>query len=814
MKISLNWLKRYIDLDLSPDEIADILTMTGLEVEDVQQIETIKGGLKGVVVGEVITCEKHPNADKLSVTTVNVGNDSPHLPIVCGAPNVAAGQKVAVALPGTQLFPAKGKPLIIKKSKIRGEISEGMICSEAELNLSEDHSGILILPEDLHPGTHLAAYFDVKEDFIFEIGLTPNRSDATSHMGVARDLVAFMQVNKEFPGDLKVPETSSFKVDMHTGKIKVDVQNLGACPRYSSLMLTDIEVGPSPEWLKSFLRAIDVRPINNIVDITNFILHETGQPLHAFDAEQISEGKVIINTLPGGTAFTTLDGVTRTLHRDDLMICNGEAEGMCIAGVFGGLGTGVTQKTKTIFLESAYFHSAWIRKTSTRHNLRTDAARIFEKGADPNITVYALKRAAIMMRDLANAVICSDIIDIYPVKIEKAEIHLRYENVRHLLGIKIEKDVIHQVLRALDMEIEPVDQESIMVHVPTNKSDVTREADLIEEILRIYGFNKVEVNDEIVSKVHFKKGIDKHEIRKKLSNLLSNSGYSEIMGMSLVDSRWYQNHSISNAAQLVCINNTSNIHLDALRPEMLISGIQSVQYNHYRQNLNLKLYEIGRSYSTRNGSFSESEFLTIFHSGSQWEESWKNGTPAKGDFFDIKHIVHDILIKSGVDFQRFKTIDDDPRFSYGLVYNNNGNELVRFGAVSNEVVKNFNLKSEVFYAEFLLDSIYPCVQKNKYIRESGKYPSIRRDLALVLDKNIQYYQIEALAKKFGGMLLREINLFDIYEDVNILGEGKKSYALWMKFADDTKTLQDEEVESIIKIMVEKFETELNAVIRK
>ena len=814
MKISLNWLKRYIDLDLSPDEIADVLTMTGLEVEDIQPIETIKGGLKGVVVGEVITCEKHPNADKLSVTTVNVGNDSPYLPIVCGAPNVAAGQKVAVALPGTQLFPAKGKPLIIKKSKIRGEISEGMICSEAELNLSEDHSGILILPEDLNPGTLLAGHFDVKEDFIFEIGLTPNRSDATSHIGVARDLVAYMQVNKDFQGDLKMPETSSFKVDMHTGKIKVEIQNVGACPRYSSLMLTDIEVGPSPEWLKSFLRAIDVRPINNIVDITNFILHETGQPLHAFDADQITQGKVIINTLPEGTPFTTLDGVTRTLHQDDLMICNGETEGMCIAGVFGGLGTGVTQKTKTIFLESAYFNPAWIRKTSTRHNLRTDAARIFEKGADPNIAVYALKRAAIMMRDLANAVICSDIIDIYPAKIEKAEIHLRYENVRRLLGIKIEKDVIHQVLRALDMEIEPVDQDSIMVHVPTNKSDVTREADLIEEILRIYGFNRVEVNDEIVSKVHFKKDIDKHGIRKKLSNLLSNSGYSEMMGMSLVDSRWYQNHSISHSAHLVYINNTSNIHLDALRPEMLISGIQSVQYNHFRQNLNLKLYEIGRSYSVENGSFSESEFLTIFHSGSKWEESWKNGTQVKGDFFDIKHIVHDILTKLGVEFGEFKTIDDDLRFSYGLVYIDNGNELVRFGAVSNDVVKNFNLKSEVFYAEFTLDSIYPRVKKNKSIRETGKYPSIRRDLALVLDKNIQYHQIEALSKKLGGLLLKEINLFDIYEDVKILGEGKKSYALWMKFADDTKTLQDEEVESIIKNMVNNFETELNAVIRK
>ncbi len=814
MKVSLNWLKRYIDFENSPEEIAEILTMIGLEVEGISKIETVKGGLQGVVVGEVVECAKHPNADKLSLTKVNIGDTSSLLQIICGAPNVAESQKVMVATIGSTIYPMDGEPMTIKKGKIRGEYSEGMICSESELHLSRDHSGILVLPNETKTGMAASEYFEVKEDYIIDIGLTPNRSDATSHIGIARDLVAYLQVNQEFPYDLKLPETSSFKIDMHTGKIKVVVENTTACPRYSGLMITDIEVKDSPNWLKSYLRSIDVRPINNIVDITNFILHETGQPLHAFDADKITSGTVVIKNLPEGTLFTTLDTIERKLSSEDLMICDGEEKGMCIAGVFGGLHSGVTEKTKTIFLESAYFDSKWIRKTSTRHNLRTDAARIFEKGANPSITVYALKRAAILIRDIANGVICSEIIDAYPKTIEKAEIHLKYENVRNLIGINITREEIHNVLRSLNMEIEAVDQESIMVHVPTDKADVTREVDLIEEILRIYGFNRVEVGDDIISKVHFSADIDRHILRNKISGVITDYGFSEMMGMSLIESKWITDLSLLDAQRLVFINNTSNTHLDTMRPEMMVSGIQSILYNHNRQNTRLKLFEIGRSYQQTNDQFEEKEHLTLFLSGDNMEESWKNQNKKKVDFYDMKQVVHDILRRVGIKSYQINEIKNDKRFQFGLKYSINEASIVHFGMIHPEIKEYFALKEDVYYAEFAMETLIKVKQSNLQVEEISKYPAMRRDLALVIEENIPYASLESLAWEHGSHLLKDINLFDVYQNEKQLGKGKKSYAISLLFKDDTKTLTDKDIDQVMTTLINAYEQNLSALVRK
>lgn len=812
MKISLNWLKKYVSLDLDPEEISSILTMIGLEVEGMEEIESVKGGLTGIVIGEVLECQKHPNADKLSVTKVSIGDDQV-LNIVCGAPNVAAGQKVFVAPVGTTLYSADGEEWNIKKGKIRGEVSEGMICAEDELGLGSDHSGIMVLDDDAPVGGLARDYLGISSDIVFEIGLTPNRSDATSHMGVASDLAAYLKINKGYDRGVKHPDVSDFKVDMHTDKIEVTVENTEACPRFSGVTINNIKIGESPEWLKSFLSAINVRPINNIVDITNFILHEMGQPLHAYDINKIKNSKIIVKTLPEGSVFISLDEKERILSDKDLMICDGEENGLCIGGVFGGLGSGVTESTTSIFLEAAHFDAGWIRKTSTRHLLRTDAAKVFEKGSDPNKTVYALKRAALLIKDLAEGIITSDIIDVYPRAIKRPEIHVRYANINRLIGMDIGKDEVHQILRAMDMEIEPLDSEGILVHVPTDKSDVVREVDVIEEILRIYGFNKVEIEGGLTSKVYYSDKVEKHKIRNKLSQLLAAQGLSEMMGMSLMESKIIKSAGIADQGQFVYINNTSNIHLNIMRPEMMVSGLLSVLHNHNRQNLDLKLFEFGKSYRIIDGEYEEKEFLTVFLSGRRNEESWRNPENKEVDFYSIKMAVDGILLKLGISGYQIAELEDS-RFDFGLRFHRGPADIVRYGKVSARVSKEIGLKTDVFYAEFSMEAIFGHRKKDIRIQEVSKFPAVRRDLALIVDKSVKFDDLARIAIKSEKKYLKDVNLFDVYENEDHIGKGKKSYAMRYIFSDDTKTLKDKEVDKIMNQLIQQYETQINAEIRR
>jgi len=811
MKISLNWLNKYLKIDLPPEEISEILTMIGLEVEGMEEVESVKGGLKGIVVGEVTECGKHPNADKLSLTRVDLGNEEP-VQIVCGAPNVAQGQKVLVATVGTTLYSPEGEEWQIKKGKIRGAVSEGMICAEDELGLGTDHEGIMVLPEDAPVGIPAREYMNIETDIVYEIGLTPNRSDATSHIGVAKDLAAYLKINHDYDGDVKWPDVSDFEVDSPTHNVKVSVENHEACPRYSGVVITDIEIKESPDWLKNYLKAVDVRPISNIVDITNFILHELSQPLHAFDLEEIEGNEIIVKTLPEGSIFKSLDEVDRKLSEQDLMICDGNSNAMCIGGVFGGINSGVKDNTTSIFLEAAHFDAGWIRRSSTRHNLRTDAAKVFEKGSDPSRTVYALKRAALLIKELAGGTITSDIVDIYPKEIERKEVLVRYDRVIGLIGTDISKDEIHQILRAMDMEIEPVTDDSIKVAVPTDKSDVTREVDVIEEILRIYGFNKVPLDEQLTTKISYEVAKPDHVVRDKLSELLTHQGFNEIMGMSLIESRIYDQLEIIDPEKYVYVNNTSNIHLDIMRPEMMVSGLLSVVHNHYRQNIKLKLYEFGKGFTKGEEGYVEDEFLTIFLSGARNEESWMHDSKTQVGLYDIKRVIAHVFAKLNVVSHQTSELEDG-RFEYGVKYHRGTRTLCSFGKVHHKIAKAMDLKTDVFYAEINMAEIFNLKSKTIEVDEISKYPSMRRDLAMVLDKKVKFEEIRKLAYGVDKKHVKEINLFDVYENEEHLGEGKKSYAVSFTFSDDTKTLKDKEVEKIIKKIIHVLEQNVKAEIR-
>lgn len=812
MNISLNWLKKYINVDgISTDELSEILTTIGLEIEGVEERELVRGGLAGVVVGEVKTCKKHPDADKLNVTTVDVGGEAP-LQIVCGAPNVAAGQKVLVATIGTMLYNAD-EPWKIKKGKIRGQLSEGMICAEDELGLGQSHEGILVMPAEAKVGSLAAEHFDLGNDTVFEVGLTPNRSDATSHIGVAKDLYAYLKVNKGYTADVKEPEVSRFDVKQTNMKVEVDVLDLIACPRYTGITLTNIEVKESPGWMQKLLLAVGVRPINNVVDITNFILHETGQPLHAFDYDKIAGHKIIVDKLPGGKSFTTLDKQERTLDKDDLMICDGEKAGLCIAGVFGGIGSGVTEDTKTIFLESAHFDAAHIRKTSTRHLLRTDAAKVFEKGSDPNITLYALKRAVLLLEEYAGALVASEVIDIYPKEIKPVEVYLTYEKVNKLIGNPITNEDIHNILRAMDMEILPAGEEGFKVLVPTNKADVTRDVDVIEEILRIYGFNKIEIPTKVLSTLNYSSHPDKKDIKNKVADRLTALGYNEMMGLSLIESKYYRDVYIVEDSELVYINNTSNIHLDIMRPEMLISGLLSVVHNHNRQQPTVRLYEYGKSYRKRGEGFEETELLTIFLTGQRQAEHWMVAGSAAVDFYDIKKAVHEVLGRIGVDNYQISEVEDD-RFAYGLHYHRGPKSIVRYGQVADHIAMGVGVKSSVFYAEIDVAQLVESTKNiNTKLETISKYPSVRRDLALVVDKKVKFADIQQIAQKADKKRLKDVRLFDIYTNEEHVGKGKKSYAVSYLFEDQEKTLVDKEVDHVMKKLMEQYEAKLGALIR-
>ena len=807
MKISYKWLKRYLDISHSPTELARILTDIGLEEEGIEEIESIKGGLEGIVVGEVIECGKHPNADKLSLCQVNLG-ELENKQIVCGAPNVAQGQKVLVATTGTTLYTPEGEPWKIKKGKIRGEVSEGMICAEDELGLGNDHSGIIVLPADVPIGTRAKDYYQVESDHVFDIGLTPNRSDATCHMGVAKDVAAYLKINENWEGSVKEPGTGSFRPEQGNFSIQIKLEDPVACPRYSGVILTDIKVGPSPDYIQQHLNAIGVRPINNVVDITNFVLHELGQPLHAFDYDKVKGAEIRVKCLPEGTPFVSLDEKERKLSSQDLMICDGEDNPMCIGGVFGGLESGVTEQTTTIFLESAHFDAGYIRRSSTKHLLRTDAAKVFEKGSDPNVTVRALKRATVLLQEHAGAKISGDVIDVYPKPIEPTEIEINYEHVDRLVGTQIPKDRIHDILRAMEMEIKPVDEYSFVVKVPTNKADVVREVDIIEEVLRIFGFNNVPIPPKLNTAINAQAYPPKQQVLNTIAVQLSAMGFYEMMGLSLIESEKFY----PGKEDLVLINNTSNIHLDAMRPDALLSGLKSVLHNINHQQSDIKLYEFGRYYSSTT-EFQEKAFLSLFVSGLDRTVSW-NQAEKQSDLYQLKSYVNGILVKLGYSGYQVRESERDT-LDYGLVYHRGPNNIVEFGAVSSDILKQLNIGQDVFYAEFDVDQILTAAMNHNF--QTGvisRFPSTERDLSLVIDQGVKFAEIEKVVRGSDKKLIREVSLFDVYKNEEQLGKGKKAYAVKLKLQHDERTLNDKEVDKLMSKLISNFKDKLGAELRK
>lgn len=818
MKISYKWLQQYAEFKESPQELSVLLTGCGLEVESLEKYETVKGGLEGVVVGFVESKEKHPNADKLSLTKVDIGTGD-LLSIVCGAPNVAAGQKVLVATIGTTIYSEKGD-FVIQKSKIRGELSEGMICAEDELGIGTSHAGIMILPDDAIIGTPAKEYLKIETDFVFEIGLTPNRSDATSHIGVARDIIAVINCQKNSAANINLPSVDLFKQDNDNFKIEVIVDDTRSCPRYSGLTLTGITVGESPGWLKNRLNAIGIRTINNIVDISNYILFETGQPLHIFDADKISGNKVIIKKLPKGVKFLTLDEIERELTGEDLMICD-ENEGMCIAGVFGGARSGVTNETKNIFIESAYFDPTTIRKTSKHFNLKTDASFRFERGCDPNITVYALKRAALLIKEIAGGLVSSDIIDIYPEKVERKKIELNYDYLNTICGKEIEREKVKIILNSIDIKIIEESVNGLLLSVPTNKTDVTRAIDVVEEVLRIYGYNNIEFTSSVKLSINYGVKPDKELLQNTIANYLSNNGFYEMMNNSLTQSQYYEsNQDIFPAEKCVKLLNPLSKELDVMRQTLLFGGLESISHNLNRKASNLKFYEFGNTYLKNNtektdviSKFTHNYQLALFITGNKNLESW-NAKEEKIDFYYLKNIVENIIKRSGINRKELTlTENGNPLLNNCLGYSYRNKPLCEIGSVNTKVLKQFDIKAEVFYAYFNWDIVYNSVKTNKVLfAELPKFPEVRRDLALLIDSGINFSSLESLAFATEKKLLKEVNLFDIYQGDKI-ESGKKSYALSFVLQDDFKTLTDKEIDKTMNRLIEVYTKELSAKIR-
>ncbi|MBL7851811.1 MAG: phenylalanine--tRNA ligase subunit beta [Cyclobacteriaceae bacterium] len=803
MTISYNWLKEYIDLPESPETIAETLTSTGLEVESVHHTEAVRGGLKGLVIGQVLTCAKHPNADKLSLTTVDVGGPAP-LPIVCGAPNVAAGQKVVVAVPGTTLYPTKGEPFTIKSAKIRGEQSEGMICAEDEIGLGESHAGIMVLDTTLPNGTPASRYFNLPSDAIFEIGLTPNRADAASHIGVARDIKAAKK------REVRWPSVDSFKVDNHDLAISVVVENTEACPRYSGLTLTGVQVKESPEWLKNRLQSIGLTPINNVVDVTNFICHELGQPLHAFDAQQTGS-KVIVKTLPMGSKFTTLDGKERELTAQDLMICNA-TEGMCIAGVFGGITSGVKETTTSIFLESACFSPAYIRRSSTHHQLKTDAAFRFARGTDPNLTVYALKRAALLLKEVAGAKISSEIVDIYPKKIENRVVSMKDRNISRLIGKTLPRTEIKDILQRLDIAVTSETTEGFTVSVPPYRVDVEQEADVVEEILRIHGFNNIELSES--TKADYLSDFPEQDIntyRRRTGELLASNGFFEILTNSLTHAAYQQKHGLTFGGAPVEILNKLSEEQGILRQTMLFTGLEVLAHNFNRKQGELKFFEFGRVYGRREKGFYEEERLALYMAGRMEAESWQR-KPREAGYYDLVQAVHAVLEKSNaVGYVLEKT--EHPLLDYGMRIRLRKRDAGIIGKVRASFGREFGIKSEIFYADLDAHLLFQSANPKFDMQEVPKFPEVKRDLSLVIDRSVTFDDIRAVVGSTGKNLITDVTVFDVYEGEN-LPPGKKAYALAFTLLDPTKTLTDEEIDKTMNGLMAGFEKRLGAVIRK
>ena len=818
MKISYNWIKDYLNIDLDPHKLSEILTGIGLEVEGMEEWESVRGGLRGVVIGEVLTCKKHPDADRLSVTTVSTGG-SETLQIVCGAPNVAAGQKVPVALVGTTVF--KGdQSLEITKSKIRGEISEGMICAEDELGLGTGHEGIMVLDSNAKPGTPASEYFGIVHDTVYEIGLTPNRIDSGSHFGVARDLAAYLNLNTNNGYKAHRPSVDDFSPDSNNKAFEVIVENKVDCPRYTGITISDIRIAKSPEWLKTRLKAIGLNPISNVVDITNFVQHEIGQPLHAFDADKITGQKVIIKNLPDKTKFITLDETERKLSSRDLMICNAE-EGMCIAGVFGGIKSGVTQETKNIFLESAHFNPVSIRKTSKRHGLQTDASFRFERGTDPNITIWALKRAAMLMKEIAGGKITSGIIDVYPEKIENASIEVSFNNIERLIGKKIDKETIRKILGLLDIIIRKEEGDILSLEVPAYRVDVRLEADVIEEILRIYGYNNIEISEHVNSTLTYFEKPDKENVVNIVSDLLSANGFAEIMCNSLNPASWYEQSGDFDTGQLVRLSNPLSSDLNAMRQSLLFGGLNSVLWNINRQCYDLKFYEFGNCYFRTNSGnnapvvddFSERTSLDLFITGKTGKESWNHRTNPT-DFFHIKAATEMVLSRLGINaFLLSKNESKKQYFAESVTYSVSNQLVAETGKISAGYLAKFDIGQEVFYSHMDWDLIMKIIRNNTIsYTELPKFPSVRRDLAMLLDKSIKFGQIKEIAYRTEKNVLREIGLFDVYESES-LGANKKSYAVSFILRDNLRTMTDKNIEKIMNNLIKAFENELGAKIR-
>ncbi len=806
MKISYNWLKQFLKTDWKSEETAALLTDLGLEVEVVEKFNSVKGGLEGIVVGHVLTCIQHPNADRLKVTTVDIGEAAP-IQIVCGASNVAVGQKVPVATIGTTLYDKENQPFKIGKGKIRDVESFGMICAEDELGLGTSHDGIMVLDADLRPGTQAAMVFNIESDEIFEIGLTPNRADAMSHMGVARDLRAGL-LQKNVHVELITPSVSKFKVDKRTLKFAVDVKDIKLAPRYCGVTISGISVKPSPDWLKNRLKSIGITPKNNIVDVTNYVLHELGQPLHAFDAAKIT-GKIAVKTLPEGTKFTTLDDVERTLHADDLMICDDKGP-LAMAGVFGGKNSGVSDITNAIFLESAYFNPISVRKTAKRHGLSTDASFRFERGIDPTITEYALKRAALLIQEVAGGEITSDIVDIYQKKIEDFTIFLNFNKATKLIGQELPKETIKKILASLDIKVNSMSDAGLGLIVPAYRVDVNREIDVIEEILRVYGYNNINFNKKFNATVANSPRNEDYKLQKITGSQLTALGFNEMMANSLTSADYVKlSEMLQEEHNVIMLNPLSN-DLAALRQSMLFSGLEAVSYNLNRRNSDLKLFEFGKTYHKLEAGFEEPKHLSLFLSGNRTQESWT--TPQKpSDFFLFKGYVNAILSRFGIDkFQNEPATSDV--FAEGSAIAIGNDVVVEFGTVKKSILKHFDIKQEVLYADFNWGLIIKLVANKFRYTDIPKYQEVRRDLALLVDENVTFDTIYKIARHTERSLLKDVNLFDVYTGNN-LPEGKKSYAVSFTIQDNAKTLTDAQVDKVISKLTHNFETEIGAQLR-
>ena len=820
MNISYKWLKEYVDFDLTPQEVCDALTSEGLEVDALEEVQSIRGGLKGLYVGKVLTCEMHPNSDHLHVTTVDLGKGEPQQ-IVCGAPNVAAGQKVIVADLGCVLYDGD-KEFQIKKSKLRGVESLGMICAEDEIGVGTSHDGIIVLPEDAPVGQPAAEYYNLESDWLIEVDITANRADALSHWGVARDLYAWL-VQNGYKTSLHRPTDEAFAVDNHDLPIDVVIENTEACKRYACVSVTDCEVKESPEWLKNKLNAIGLRPINNIVDITNYVMMAYGQPLHCFDADMVTGHKIVVKTMPEGTPFVTLDGEEHKLSDRDLAICNAE-EPMCIAGVFGGKGSGTYETTRNVVLESAYFHPTWIRKSARRHGFSTDASFRFERGIDPNGTIYALKQAALLCKELAGGKVSMEIKDVYPEPLPNFNVDLKYDYVHQLIGKEIPHDTIKSIVSSLEMVIKSEDAEGLQLEVPAYRVDVQRPCDVVEDILRVYGYNNVEMPEQLKSSLVIKGDEDqKHKLENLVGEQLVGAGFNEILNNSLTKAAYYEDLNCYPAERLVSIVNPLSSDLNVMRQSILFGGLESIAYNANRKNPNLKFFEFGNTYQHFNEkadaenpmkAYAEESHLGLWVTGKRVEGSWAH-PDEQSSFYELKAYVLNILNRIGLPLGSVVFKDSDNNiFSKGITVENRGGKvLVEMGVVARSLQKKFGIDNEVYFADLYWNQLTKAVRKQKVgFKEISKYPAVSRDLALLLDKDVEFARVEQIAYNAERKLLKKVELFDVYEGKN-LPDGKKSYAVNFILQDEQKTLNDKAIDAVMQKIIQNLKKQLNAELR-